>query len=37
MNDTYPVLVDIECREVSKRLDAREEEIGAASQSGESR
>ena len=37
MNDTYRGLMDIQCREVSKRLDAREEEVGAASHSGEGR
>jgi hypothetical protein len=37
MNDTYPVSMDIQCREVSKRLDAREEEVGTASHSGEGR
>jgi hypothetical protein len=38
MNDTYPVSMDIiQGREVSKRLDAREEEVGAASHSGEGR
>ena len=38
MNDTYPVSMDfIQGREVSKRLDAREEEVGAASHGGEGR
>ena len=33
-----PVSMDIiQCREVSKRLDAREEEVGAASHGGEGR
>src|SRR5580700_4104807 len=36
--EIYPVSMDIiQCREVSKRLDAREEEVGAASHGGEGR
>ena len=38
MNETYSVSTDIvQCREVSKRLDAREKEVSAASHGGEGR
>src|SRR3984893_14564260 len=38
MNETYSVSTDIiQCREVSKRLDAGEKEVGAASHGGEGR
>src|SRR6476620_9501193 len=38
MNETYSVSTDVvQCREVSKRLDAREKEVSAASHGGEGR
>ena len=38
MNETYSVSTDIiQCSEVSKRLDAGEKEVGAASHGGEGR